>query len=146
MQNPVGMSQWKKLLEFQAVSHKEPTHRHTQTHSLWAPAPGYQLERHQWHTGQNWSVWHQGESWGTAFSQAERQAEALVPFLSPTFTEPQNWQVSTISETPSNWLTLLALPRRSPETLSYPNYKPTQDVNHDFPIWMTGLGSCFTTS
>ena len=31
-----------------------------QTHSLWAPALGQQLEGHLWHTGRNCSAWKQG--------------------------------------------------------------------------------------
>ena len=44
-----------------------PAHRLTWTHSLGAPAPGRQIERHGRHTGRNWSVQHQGESWGGSF-------------------------------------------------------------------------------
>ena len=40
---------------------------------------------------------------GTASSQTERWAEAIVPFLNPPSTEPQSWQAGTISETPSTW-------------------------------------------
>ena len=35
---------------------------------------------------------------GQHFSQIERWAEAIVPFLSPSSTEPQSWQVGAISE------------------------------------------------
>ena len=87
---PVGQSQWKKLLDSQAVLYKRPTHGLTQTHSLWAPALGWQLERHKWHMGRRWSGWHQGESRGIAFFQIELLAEAIAPLLSPPCTEPQS--------------------------------------------------------
>ena len=73
-------------------------------------------------------------SWGKAFFQTERQAEAIVPFLSPSPTEPQSQQVGAITETPSTWLTLFAPPWRSPETPSHPTYGATQTVNHDLSI------------
>ena len=72
LQNPVGIELVEELLES-----GEPTHGLTQTHSLCAPAPGGQLEKHQWHTGRNWSMWHQGRSWGTTFPKIERLAVPL---------------------------------------------------------------------
>ena len=77
----------------------------------------------------------------TTFSWTVRQAEAIVLFLNPPPTEPQNQQVGDISETASKWLIPFAPFWRSPETLSYPSYRPTQVV-----ISVTGLGSYFTTS
>ena len=77
-------------------------------------------------------MWHQGESWGTAFSQTERQEEAIVPFLNPPHTEPQNLQGGAISEIPSTWLTLFAQTWRFPETPSHPIYLATQAVNSGF--------------
>ena len=67
-----------------------------------------------------------GSKVSTAFSQAEGWAEAIIPFLNPSPTEPQSQQAGAISETPSTWLTLFAPPRRSPETPSHPTYHPTQ--------------------
>ena len=55
------------------------------------------------------NVWHQGENWGTVFPETELLAEAIAPLLSPPLTEPQS-VVGIISETPSTWLTLFALP------------------------------------
>ena len=86
-----GLNWWKKHLESQTVPLKECTHELTQTHSLWVPAVGEELERHQWHTGRNWSVWHQGKSWETAFSLIEKQAEVISPFWT---LPPQNYRVS----------------------------------------------------
>ena len=128
--NQWGLSQWKKLLESQAVHLNKVASRLTQTHSLWAPAWGKQLKRHQWHTGRNWRVWHQGTSSGTAFSQKERQTEAVVPSFSPHPTESQSQQADAISETPSTWLTLFAQTWRFPETPSHPTCIPPNLPTH----------------
>ena len=43
----------------------------------------------------NWSLWHRVKGWGTADSQTERQAEAIVTLLSPPprTTEPdRSWE------------------------------------------------------
>ena len=85
-------------------------------------------------------VWHQGESWGTPFSHTERQAEAIVPFLNHSVTQPQSWQAGATSEAPSTLLTLFAPPWRSPEALPHPTYGSTQAMNSDFYILMAGLG------
>ena len=132
-----------KLLESQAVPLKRPVHRLTQIHSLWAPAPGHQIERPR---DRNWIVWHQGKSWGAAFSQTEVLVEAIVPFLSPPphrVTESQRWKEDTISETPSTSLTLF--PWWFPEALTYPTFRPTQ-LFCDFSIWMACLDLCFNFS
>ena len=67
-------------------------------------------------------------AWGIAFSQIERQVEAIVPFRNPSPTEPQSWQAGAISEIPLTWLTLFDPSWRSIETLSRPIYRPTQAV------------------
>ena len=61
----------------------------------------------------------------TAFSQTERMAEDIIPFLSPPSTKPQNQQEGAISETPSTWLTLFAPSWRSSETLAHSNLTVT---------------------
>ena len=47
--------------------------------------------------------------------------------------------MGALSETPSTWLTLLAPPWRSAETLSHPAYKPTKLLTLDFPYEWLGL-------
>ena len=64
----------------------------------------------------------------------QRQAEAIVPFLNPPPTKTQSQKEGAISETPSTWLTLFALPWRSQEALSHPNYRSTQAVNSGFSL------------
>ena len=56
------------------------------------------------------SIQDQSKSWGTAFSQTEVLAEAIVPFLRPPPTDPQVWKAGTTLETPSTWLSLFAPP------------------------------------
>ena len=133
-----------KLPESQAILLKEPPHRLTQTYSLWTPAQRQQTERHQRHTGKNWSVQHAGESWEAVFSQIEVLAEATLSFLSPHTTEPESQQAGTISETPSTWLTQFVPSWWLLEALPHWTFKPTQAVSIGFSTWMVCLGSCFS--
>ena len=59
---------------------------------------------------------------GGQFSSRKEGDRGDCSFSEPSPTEPQSWQAGAISETPSTWLTLFALPWRSPEALSHPNY------------------------
>ena len=83
---------------------------------------------------------------GGSFLTDRKVGRGHCPFLNPLPTKPESWQVNAISETISTWLTMFAPPRRSPETLSYPTYGPIQTINHEFSMWISGHGSCFTTS
>ena len=101
----------------------------TQTHSLWAPAAGKQLERHLWHfKGRNWSGWHQGKQRSLSFSKH-------LP--------SQSWQAGAISETPSTWLTLFDPPLGHPQSLCATQFMaPPKLLFH----MNNGVGSCCTTS
>ena len=57
-----------------------------QTHSLWASAPGQQIEGHQWHMGRNLSDWQKGKYQETASSwtKFQRPGSGIVPSLSPS--------------------------------------------------------------
>ena len=105
----VGVYQQKKLWDSQASPLKGPrtTHGLTQTHSLWTPALGQQLEGHQLHTRRHWSVWHQGKSWETASSQTELQTMAFVPFLCPP-------QQTAIVQWHHMWISINLAPTVSP--------------------------------
>lgn len=77
--------------------------RFSQTHSLWIPCRGQQMEKHQRCTGRNSAIWHRDGHWWAAFSQTKLLAKATVPFLSLPLPETQSQQVCTISESPSTW-------------------------------------------
>ena len=122
---------------------QEPKHGLTETQSLWAPALGYQLERHQWHTGRNWSIWHQGETWGAVFSQTERRAEVTVPFLNL----PPN-RATELAGWCHTWDSINLVNTICPSLqIPWDTVPPSLWVHpSDFSIWMAGFGSCFATS
>ena len=133
------------LLKPQAVPLKKPMHRLIWIHSLWAPVWGQHIERQQRHKGRNWIVWHQGESWGTAFSQTEVLADAIVTFLSRPPTEPQT----------SRWVPYLRLHQPGSHCLPHPgnlvgpappNFQTHPSCFQGFSTWMACLGPGFRFS
>ena len=94
-QKQVGMSQWKKLLESQAVPLKEPTHGLTYLDSL-------PLSSSTRVTPGGTPV-----AYGEKLKcLASRRAEGIIHCLNSPHTEVASW---CISETPSAWLTLFDL-------------------------------------
>ena len=110
LQHQWGFSQWKTLLECQAIPLKEPTHRLTYSVSL----PLSSSTRA--------AAWKAPVVYRKKLKcLALRQAEAIVPFLIPPPTEPQSWQAGAIYETPSIWLTLFDPSLQIPRDCAPPN-------------------------
>ena len=124
-----GLSQWKKLLEAQAVPLKELTHRLAYSDSL------------------TLSSSNQVADWKEPVVNREilkylasRQAEAIVSFLNHPCTEPESWYDIWDSINLANTLwPALEIPRDS--------IPPSLPAHHSyFSIWMASFGSGFTTS